>query len=125
MTSTERSDFWGVTLMSEFVEHVICGDFWLLQIFDFYVTFEDILGQIVNMGIFHKKNLTFEGFSGETQSFFMRQTVSLTIAGRGVTLLLVGRWLASRLFSFRETKGFNFHVRGLIFFYRLLLCSKP
>ena len=40
MTSTGRSDFWGMTSMSDFVGHVIWVDFWLLQNFDFYVTFQ-------------------------------------------------------------------------------------
>ena len=55
MTSTGRSDFWGVTLMNEFVGEVIWNDFWLLQNFEFHVTFEDIIGQIMNLGFFIEK----------------------------------------------------------------------
>ena len=40
MTSIGRSDFWGMTSMSDFVGHVIWVDFWLLQNFDFYVIFQ-------------------------------------------------------------------------------------
>ena len=115
MTSTGRSDFWGVTLMRKFVGNVICGNFWLLQIFDFYVTFEDILGQIVSLGIFHTKSDFWRLFWGEIQSFLMTQTVSLTIAGNSLTLLFVGRWLRSHLLNFRVTKNFSFYVRGILF----------
>ena len=115
MTSTGRSDFWGVTLMSEFVGDVIWSDFWLLQNFDFYVTFEDIIGQIMNLGYFTKKSDFWRLFWGENQSFLMTQTVSMTITGNSLTFLFVGRWLPSHLSNFRVTKYFNFYVKGILF----------
>ena len=115
MTSTGRSDFWGVTLKSEVVGNVIWSDFWLLQNFDFHVTFDDIIGKNMNLVFLKKTSDFWRLFWGEIQSFLMTQTVSLTIAGSRLTLLFVGRWLPSHLLNFRVTEGFNFYVRGILF----------